>query len=271
MPSRTVLLAGLPGSGKTTYLAAIFHLLRTGSANAANLVMPELPEDRDYLMEAESAWLRLEALTRTVTASPGGATITVVRDGAHVQLSIPDIRGEDYEHLWEYGTTADRLAEVVGMATGIMLFVRANDVVAPAFLDENVEVVDGTTFELDDWQPEGAPTQTKLCDVLEQLRLLIRAVPIAVVVTAWDTVGEGETAEAWLQRRMPLLWQLLDCSASSVSVYGVSAQGGDLSDPDELRALASLPSSTTRIAEPAVRRGDDLTAPIAWLLSEGMG
>ncbi|HEX8101198.1 MAG TPA: hypothetical protein VF533_01165 [Solirubrobacteraceae bacterium] len=268
MSQTTLLLAGLPESGKTTYLAALFHLLRTQTTNVAELSMPNLPEDRDYLMEAESTWLRFQPLTRTVAAAPGAATIPLVRDGRDIQLSLPDVRGEDYEHLWEYGSVSEQLRDVAGAAQGVMLFVRADHVVAPSFIEQTPQEIDGTSFELEDWRAGEAPTQTKLCDILEQLAIVERSIPVAVVVSAWDaTPAKDEDPSAWFQRRLPLLWQLLDTSSLPWASFGISAQGGDLTDPAERARLTSLPDSVSRIADPVSRQGDDLTAPIAWVLA----
>lgn len=268
MSDTTILLAGLPDSGKTTYLAALFHLLRAGIENSAGLTMEQLPEERDYLMEVESAWLHFEPLIRTVATVPGRASISTTRGADLLTLSIPDIRGEDFEHLWEYGTTTEHLATVAASATGVLLFVRADAVVPGDFLDESVETVEGVSFRLEDWEPEAAPTQTKLCDILEQLELPARGVPVAVAVSAWDTVDIREDAGAWFQRSLPLLWQLLRAASSQFEVFGISAQGGDLNDPEDLHRLTALPNTTARIADPSVRRGEDLTLPLRWILAE---
>jgi hypothetical protein len=269
MTDATILLAGLPESGKTTYLAALFHLLRMRAPNKAGLALDHLPAARDYLMEVEAAWLRFEPLTRTATPVPGSAAIPAKRGGDSIVLSIPDIHGEDFEHLWEYGTTTDNLRRVIASSTGVMLFIRADDVRPADFLDESVREVPGASFRLEDWKPEVAPTQTKLCDILEQLRALAQKKPVAVAVSAWDTVRSGELPAKWLQRTLPLLWQLLDTSGTPFEVFGISAQGGDLGNPEELEVLTKLTDTIARIADPSVRRGDDLTAPLAWLLSEG--
>jgi Double-GTPase 1 len=266
----TVLVAGLPESGKTTSLAALFHLLRNGAPNEAGLALAELPEEREYLMEVESVWLRFEPLERTVAPSPGQLAIPATRGGESVTLSIPDVRGEDVEHLWEYGVATEHLVSIARVATGVLLFVRADDVRPVEFLDENPHEVDASSFRLEDWNPLESPTQTKLCDVLEQLGIVRRGVPIAVVVSAWDMVDSGETPDGWLQRTLPLLWQFLETSASQMATFGISAQGGDVKNSAAREALARLPTTIDRIANPSVRRGDDLTAPLSWLIAKSL-
>src|SRR4051794_28061543 len=101
MTGATVLLAGLPESGKTTYLAALFHLLRMQAPNEAGLALDDLPDNRDYLREVETTWLRFEPLGRTAVPVPGSLSIPVRRGGGAFVLSIPDGRGEGFWQLWD--------------------------------------------------------------------------------------------------------------------------------------------------------------------------
>jgi hypothetical protein len=259
-------LAGLPESGKTTYLAALFHLLRTQSPNAAGLGMAELPDGHEYLMEAESAWLRFEPFVRTVEESPGSLIVPLERDGERTQLAIPDLRGEDFEHVWEYGASSSALAETVDRSSGVLLFIRADAVRGPDPLAPEVEqITTGETFELGEWSAQSAPTQTKLCDILERLGLLDGDKPIALVVSAWDTASGAESPEAWVQRSVPLLYQALQANDLRFKVFAVSAQGGDLGDPTAVAAMSRI-DPAARVSDPDQRTGDDLTAPLAWLL-----
>lgn len=273
-PSATILLAGLPESGKTTYLAALFHLLRRQALNEAGLMLPALPDQRDYFMEVERAWLEYEPLERSRHASPRGAALPLrTRDGGDFSLSVPDVTGEDFNNLWEYGARAPHLDELAAQADGTLLFIRADDVTRPRLLTEPPIIEVPSTDEpvehsLDDWLPENAPTQTKLCDILEQLSYRQQPHRLAVVISAWDTVEEQDLRpETWLRMHLPLLAQWLATAASiEWNAFRVSAQGGDVRDPAERQRLAALGDSTARLAAPEQRKGDDLTTPISWLL-----
>src|SRR5260370_390950 len=93
------------------------------------------------------------------------------------------------------------------------------------------------------------------------------------LVSAWDLAPTDADASVWLEDRYPLLSQYLRNSEGvlDVRIYGVSAQGGQLSKksdgpgPDRERLLAIRPpSKRIRIAGPDVAE-HDLTRPLLWL------
>ncbi len=125
------------------------------------------------------------------------------------------------------------------------------------------------------WIPERTPLQVQVVDLLEAMqRSPFQAKPlrVAVIVSAWD-LTDGISADAWLKKRMPLLDQYLRSGqgAVAVRVYGVSAQGGQLSKkedgpgPDRDRLLkVQPPSCRIKIVGPDVA-AHDLTSPLLWL------
>jgi hypothetical protein len=93
---------------------------------------------------------------------------------------------------------------------------------------------------------------------------------LAVIISAWDVVKANIPAAVWLERRLPLLSQFIrtnpDRTASEV--FGVSAQGGDLTA--DRASLLSTPVPSSRCY---VVRGDSLdklpiTAPLQFLLDD---
>ncbi len=114
----------------------------------------------------------------------------------------------------------------------------------------------------------------KLVELLQfALERTTRKVRVAVVLSAWDLV-ESKTSLAphdYLTREMPLLGQFLDSNSDLLehAVFGVSAQGGDITVAKEKQALLDLDDALKRIK---VRHGgvrsQDITKPIAWLLEE---
>ena len=114
------------------------------------------------------------------------------------------------------------------------------------------------------WQPKMGVTQAKLCDLVEQIVELRHGTlpPVAVVISAWDTVREELTPEEWLPWRLPLLAQWLNATdvRCEHKLFGISAQGGDLGDHVVRAQLAKA----SRIGRPGgVQR---LMAPVQWLL-----
>ncbi len=220
-------------------------------------------------MRVEADWLRFEALTRTKSVVAAGLDLEVKDRAGEYRLSVPDLRGEEYQDLWVTGTESKHVADAAAAASGALLFVRADSLVESTPL-ETVQIrqlPEDEHGDLTKWDPDRAATQTKLCAVLEAFEIV--ELPIGVVVTAWDTVSDPtQDVSFWLQRRLPLLWQMLETRAT-FKVFAVSAQGGDLGDQKIVERLASHDDPAARLVDPQVRIGGDLTEPIGWLRQHG--
>src|SRR4051794_9240898 len=94
------LMMGLPESGKTTYLAAIYHTLN--AAGDGELGLREPPEEREYLLGIERQWLALEPIGHSAHVGPKRVELPI-RDpsGQALDLEIPDVNGEEYQDAWE--------------------------------------------------------------------------------------------------------------------------------------------------------------------------
>lgn len=260
-PSRLVMV-GLPDSGKSTYLAAIFHTLREGEGEWK---LGELPEQRDYLLGLESKWLALEPVGHSAYPTPRDVQLSLVGPAeAQLEIQIPDINGEDFQQAWESGRWAPEAAELVGQAEALMLFVRANHLRQPKPIEVDAKPAASVSAP-DHWTPRLGTTQAQLCDLCEQIaeRRGGQLPPMALVVSAWDTVDDDQlTPEGWLPWKLPLLDQWLRASdlVGTHRVFGVSAQGGNLEDAGTLEKLAQLP----RTGRPG--GFDALADPLQWLI-----
>jgi hypothetical protein len=124
-----------------------------------------------------------------------------------------------------------------------------------------------------EWTAEAVPEQVRLVELLQFLLrppFARRKRRLAVIVSAWDTVlDEKPTPAQWLARELPLLDQFLTNNPESfdVRIYGVSAQGGDVSG-ERRTALARLtPSERIQCVGPGADP-HDLTAPLIWLTGD---
>jgi hypothetical protein len=263
-PEPVIIMIGLPESGKSTYLGALYHLLRQSKNEGLRLA--RVPEEREYLLELERRWLALTPLERSRHHGARNVQIPILTaDQRELTLAIPDVVGEAYLDAWLHGGWTDGLEDWLGRATGLLLFIRA-DAVREATLI-TVETQSGATAKSDRWDPSSTPTQGMLCDLLEQVAAVRGDLlpPIAVVVSAWDEAApQGLAARAWMNWRTPLLDQRLRANESDTpfEVFGISAQGGNLHDEAVRQRLAS------RIEDrPLPENGSPLNAPLEWLLN----
>ena len=276
------LLVGLPESGKTTFVAALWHVIVSQDVEGA-LALEALDAPTDHLNELRGRWLRFEEAFRTSSNAERLSTIKI-RAGevsTATEIVIPDLAGESIqrgliERRWEAG-----FAELVRGATGVLLFVH------PGKLSESWPIADA--FEIagedgwtnpsastsvesaaSDWSPDTIETQVMLVDLLQLLCGHIEKdrFRLAVIVSAWDLVHGYELPIEWLAKELPLLDQFLINAHGRLDfrIYGISAQGGQL--PDDVDKLTAYSRTSDRIQ--VVLDGPpshDITAPIRWALN----
>ena len=275
-------IIGLPGSGKTTFLAALWHLLDAGEVST-RLVLDKLVGDHSYLNAITEAWRRCEEVPRTSMATETQATIYVhvPATGSKVVLRFPDLSGESFKQQFATRTCAEDYVEGYRNPGGILLFTNANRPSDGMTLADIGPAIEGDTHATDagqvetnaEWSAEFVPEQVRLVDLLQFLQLppfVRRPRRVAVVVSAWDAVlAPRPTPEQWVARELPLLHQFLrnNPGSFSVRVYGVSAQGGDVTGAQRLALAKKTPSRRIQCVGTDVDE-HDLTAPLMWL-SEG--
>lgn len=270
---------GLPGTGKTTFLAALWHLLNSEEVET-ELVLSSLTGDAAYLNRIAHCWRRCEPVPRTSTASEERVLMRVRRrDGpSEYVLRFPDLSGETFSEQVRTRTCTQEYVEGFQGSGGILLFVTADRPTDGIRITDIVDVLSsdaerGLLSETKDWGSEMIPEEVKLVDLLQ----FVRAHPferarrrVAVIVSAWDVVPMPQPSAAeWFARELPFLsnFLLANCEDFVARVYGVSAQGADFSASDRKRLLEKTPSERVLCAGDAVRP-HDLSGPVAWL-SEG--
>jgi hypothetical protein len=263
---RSILMVGLPESGKSTYLGALYYLLRKGRDE--RLKLSAEPNERQYLQELENKWLRYKPFERS--QHPGIKPIELALAGSSLgefSLAIPDISGETYSHLWEDGVWSDSVREFSRETDGLIVFVHPQTIKKPELID--VSAAEKSPGEWIPWAPELSPTQAVLCDLLESIEgEREAALPrTAVIISAWDAVVELGVAPAhWLELELPLLWQWLQGQAGGFEFecFGISAQGGDVADEKMRDQLANNTDPLERIINGPGAHG--LLDPLLWLL-----
>lgn len=283
MTDRSVVVMGLPESGKTTFLAALWHLVSEDEVPCKLKYVTLKAGNADHLHEIASRWR--EAKKQERTSVSGDKVVSMVLktdDGEPQTVTFPDVAGEAFQQMWEQRKCDEPVAEWL-KAPGVLFFIHADKVVAPRWVvADNILAkelgVERETTEVVDWSPGLAPTQVQLTDLLQSLQstpLDVGPRRVAIILSAWDkAVKLGLTPEAYLAKKLPLLGQFLKNGLDpswEVRVYGVSAQGGEYDDKNSLLPEAKLlrekdvPSERVRVVY-ADAESHDLTEPLQWLL-----
>ena len=285
MAERSVVIIGLPASGKTTYLAALWHLIIDRDVETSLRFGNLRTGDSVHLNAIARRWR--EAMVQERTAVAGNRLVSMnLIDTANqaVRVTFPDVPGEAYRQMWEGRDCEPAIAKILRFGD-VLLFVHADTIRAPIWIADEVALSKAAGLERPKgqtraWDPRVSPTQVQLVDLLQLLRIAPLDVGprrVAVVLSAWDKVGdEGLTPTDYLESRLPLLNQYFRRGADGWKwrVYGLSAQGGEydkvednaerVPEAEELRKL-DRPSTRIQLVGP-VAETHDLTEPLAWLM-----
>lgn len=281
-----LLLVGLRGAGKTSYLAALWHLIEAGEL-PTSLVGSRLQPEREYLNRIRNNWIRFEEVERTSLRGGQEGLSLLLRDaqtGVNIDIILPDLSGELFRLQWATRKATKPYAEFAADSCGTLLFVHptavkiAQRIEVPQsdeLLLENSRMPrndDGAEEHLKEWTPNLTPTQVQLVELLQfvaHLRSATLPSRTAVVISAWDLVREPTLPISWLENHLPLLFQFLVANRDAIPfcVYGVSALGGDLERDLKRLQDETLPSRRIKVVQDDLEPNGDLTAPIRFLLA----
>lgn len=285
MADQSVVIIGLPSSGKTTFLAALWHLVTARDIPTALRFGGLGAGEASHLNAIARRWRDAKVQDRTAVAGNRLVSINLLDQTDNVvRATFPDVPGEAYRRMWEDRDCDPEIAEIL-QTGGVLLFIHSDTIRAPKWVVDEVELSKELGLDVPDndnapWHPRLAPTQVQLVDLLQMLRMPpLDTGPrrLAILLSAWDKArGEGLTPEMYLKNKLPMLSQYLERGADGwiFQTYGLSAQGGDY-DPVEVTARPAAQAEELRALDSASMRiqlvgptpeTHDLTEPLRWLM-----
>jgi hypothetical protein len=282
------ILIGMQNAGKSTFIAALFHVVESGQVKEA-LQLVELGENREYLIDLRDRWLDCLELDRTKLGEEKFVTLRLIDPLSRqtTELIVPDVSGETFRDQWEKRKTTKVFDEVAREASGALLFVHPDMIRNPVRINENKQIASVLTPSESDeaaipspaaqtpveWSPKFSPTQVKLIELLQILMREPHVYPlskIAIIISAWDLVSdEYKEPSRWLAAELPMFHQFLRSNFDRVShkVFGISAQGGPLNQEALLRTQHQAERIDVVTDIPEEYSHHDITAPIKWLMT----
>jgi hypothetical protein len=251
---------GLPATGKTSFLAALWYLVQHSQV-FTHLRIEKLEGNSRYLNEISQAWAGYEPVPHTSIDSEKVVSMLLrdTQSQESVKLSFPDLSGESFSLQWTTRQFTVGYDKILQNASGGILFVSPLNYRKPVRIDmanplvkamvggeEKEEPPQDPSAPPMPWNPERSPTQVELVELLQFISIRDHFKPpfrLALVVSAWDQVVKlGESPSQWLTNTFPLLCQFLESNKDSFEtvVYGVSAQGGEYGQEPHL--TSKLPS-----------------------------
>lgn len=287
MPTNNIVMAGLPQSGKTTFLAALWHLVGANEVQTKLRFHSLQKGDYSHLNAIAKRWREAEPQTRTDLRVPRFVQMNLVDStGCEIKLSFPDLSGEAYRIMWEARQCTGDIVTTLQEGGSLLLFVHANRIKRPLWITDELQQMEDLGLGGADqgrqeipWDPSLSPTQVMLVDIIQLMQespLNYTPPKIVIGLSAWDTVNEeGRRPDEFLSAELPLLSQYLLSvfGPDRFRVYGVSAQGGEIEEMNaELRPKAAalrakdLPSERIAVVDQQGNHSNDLTQLLSWLV-----
>lgn len=282
-----ILMVGLPSAGKSTFLAALWHVVTSGEVPEA-LQQGRLSESREYIESLRRRWQRCDPIQRTFGSTRETVEMQVKNadTGRTADLHFPDLAGEIFAEHWRDRRWMPDYAKQASGAASLLLFVHAGGKYKPDLLQDFPILTpeDATEDELTPlkFDMDRACDQAKIVDILQFHRDYLAATKplrVAVLVSAWDIAeqaaaytGESVTPRQFIASHAPLLDQFLRSNPETIEncIWGVSAQGGTLENSADKERQANTEVASHRIhvipadGGTAETPSHDITAPVRW-------
>jgi hypothetical protein len=278
MTQSNLLFAGIPHTGKTTFLALLSLAITMNKRSSIKL--GHFQDDREYLTQVAQRLFSCDEADRTEVGHSNGMGLSIVLpSGDETYLTIPDLSGETWHDLLTDRTWTQDLQDTVEAASGICIFVHAAeflpdltlaevDRIASALGEDDSDAGDDANLMYAD--PRFQSAQVQLVDLLQLLgdQFAPTARHISLIISAFDTVA-GQTPTDWLKENAPLVSQYLDSNTAGVVVqtFGLSAQGGRFDDAEARVALLNRDPLDRAFVVRGNGAAADLDAPVMWAMN----
>lgn len=280
--SNQFVMIGLPASGKTSFLAALWYLVQHKEVEH-RLTLERMEGDSRHLNQISNLWASFEVVPRT-PINTNRTVSMVLHDSVTrktITLVFPDLSGESFMAQWVERHFTVNYDSFLKESVGGVLFISALDYRKPVRIASAMPLLKemgvagpsngGTDDSSIAWDSTKAPTQVQLVELLQFVAEREYFKPpfrLALVISAWDQLkGVKATPVKWLIDEMPFLSQFLESNQRlfNFNVYGLSAQGGDYKD--DLGKLSGMkPSERILIEGDGVKNPHDLTELLTWLM-----
>lgn len=275
---KSCFILGLPSAGKTSYLAALAYSLQQKQIKT-KLCWNKFSEDHQYLTSLSETWLQYEPVSRTSIGLQKTELSLQLRDsdGNVFNITFPDLSGEIFQKQYIEREIDKELADHIINSNGILTFINPAEIIEPTLIPELPLT---SRMDSDDLSPMAErnpakidPTEVQIVELLQDIDFLTdkksRAIPLTIIVSAWDIVENTYSdPESCIKERTPLLWQFLQANDNvfQVSYYGVSAQGASLETGTNVEELLNrfeeVPAERIVVVDNTGKKSHDITLPL---------
>lgn len=268
MDKKKVFMIGMPSSGKTTYLASLCRLLLYRSQETEwKLNIKDIPKGFEGIRSFIKNLNSYKAVERTYGNELYNVGLDLYNQKQEcIQFIVPDSSGELFRDLvydrripstiWDQIVESDKLLFFINFYTMIpeeriklgeksamkQLIEEQGNMVTKSAENKQKEQIGNKEKEQKKYN-----NQSALVELLHSIIYLVpHSLNIRFVISAWDLVekefkSDKVTPEQFIKIKFPLLYQYLMYNSKLIDyeIWGVSAQGGDFDDNDDLLKLQS--------------------------------
>lgn len=281
MTEKGILFSGLPESGKTTYLAALWYFIFNSTKNHEYTSDSLENTELEYLNSISRNWASCEDVMRTNQNKIEMVNIRMIHNasGNSMVLKIPDISGETFNRQFQDREWDEEFDYLLENVYGILLFIDPKDKKnRPRLIyHENQyyrllgESMSNSIPE-QSWSEDLVPSQVKLVDFLQMIDFHKPNIlkKISVVVSCWDLINVNLTPQLWCKEELPLLYQYLIANEElyDVKFFGVSSQGGNYENEEIKEGLLNKEPLERISVTTDSNTDNNILSPILWITNE---
>lgn len=283
MQKKSVFMVGMPESGKSTYLASLCRLLILGEHDTTwTLGEDDIPDGIEKIKALISQLESYRKVDRTLRSVFYHIQFYLTnKQKQEILFVVPDLSGEIFRDLVYDRRIKRTILKQMEDADTLLFFINTATMIPETRLGVQeisaIKKVDEeygeTKIENSDKDEEIEQLQEKHNNqsaVVELLQCIVYLVKhplnIKFIVSAWDLVEKAHekqrlSPEEYIKKKLPLLYQYVFLNPNiSYEYWGVSAQGGDFEDKEEVIKLQDMNESILAyIVDKNKRISKDLT------------
>lgn len=238
---KNCLIVGLPDSGKSTYIGALWHVVQN-DADKIDLSLiasdDNLPNNTVQLTALSKSWHNVEDMDRTSSDVPNSISLILRRknEESEFTLNVPDFRGESIRQIvtknqpQEFDDWCQKADSLLYMVANIHPGIYADDFINDED-DEDDDEVTATKTQLKEVPPLEPKNMTPAALNMLLLRYLkehVSCKKIVICLSAWDKISRVSpciSPENYLKGHSPALYNFIKYHFPETRFYGLSAQG----------------------------------------------
>lgn len=222
MNEKYILIAGLPESGKSTYIGALSYVLSHYQGKSLHQTQSNT---NSYVTTLAESWMNMEQVNRSHAEDHEQLDFEVKKsEGEPFKLILPDFMGESFLRVIEQKEKQE-LKNWYKKTRSLFLLMREirSEFVAEdnkgAGLAMLPSKVDPLTVKLMSYQ-------AKNIMLLKYLGSQMNIDNLILGISAWDELKTKKNPKAYLKFKMPAFNHFIERYWPNTQIYGISAQGG---------------------------------------------